>query len=191
MKTYTFSRREKVLLVILAVALLAALWYLLVYQPVQARIASAEAQTAEMQSEITGLQAQQTKMQSMQAEIDRVKASGNVTPLPDYDNQSNVLGELSSILTGLTYNANFADPETDDAGIVRRSVALTFSCDDYAAAKRIVTAIASSRYRDQIQSLSISGGDVAVNTNGIAASRTVSSSSTYTVSMTVVYYEKA
>lgn len=190
MRAYKFSRREKAMLVILVMLLLVALWYLLVYQPVQTRITDAGDETAEAQSEVVVLQAQQAKMQSMQAELDRVKAGGTVTPLPDYDNQSNVLDELSSALTGLTYNVSFADPETDDSGIVRRSVALTFSCGDYASAKRIVNVIASSRYRNQVQSLSISGGGIVTNTSGIAASRATSSSSAYTVSMTVVYYEK-
>ena len=196
MKRYSFSKREKVLLVVLAILLVGALWYLLVYQGTQTRTQQAQQELESAQATLSTQEDQLASMTTMQKELDSLKSSGTAVPLPDYDNQSNVLAELNTILGSVnTYSLSFAEPAVDDNGIVRRTVTLSFGCADYATARATLDAIEASQYRNQIQTCAISSsGSTSTSTNSIVASRsTVTSTSTasYTVSVTVIYCEKA
>lgn len=156
---YTFSAREKILLVILGLVLVLVAWYMFIFTPTSTAIAEAQAAEADIQMEIDAAQLKVNKMTSMQAEIDKVfaEADGDPVPMSSYDNIRNIVNELDAILaTASDYKLDFADIQVGEDGIVRRGVSLSFGCADYQSAKAIIVALEKSHYRCEIDDLKIS-----------------------------------
>lgn len=82
MKRYSFSKREKVLLVVLAILLVGALWYLLVYQGTQTRTQQAQQELESAQATLSTQEDQLASMATMQKELDSLKSSGTAVPCP-------------------------------------------------------------------------------------------------------------
>lgn len=195
---YTFSAREKVLLVILGLVLVLVVWYMMIFTPSSAAVAEAQAAEADVQMEIDTTQLKLSKMTSMQAEIDRVfaEADGDPIPMSSYDNIRNVVNELDVILAAANaYKLDFAEIRISEDGIVRRGVNLTFGCADYQTAKDIVVALEKSNYRCEIDSLTISQSNVdrGTATNDIILNKSDrgegASSSSVSVSAHLTYFE--
>ena len=195
---YTFSAREKVLLVILGLVLVLVVWYMMVLTPCSAAVTEAQAAEADIQTEIDTTQIKLSKMTDMQVEIDRVfaEADGDPVPMSSYDNIRNVVNELDVILAAANdYRLDFAEVEMSDDGIVRRGVNLSFGCSDYQFVKTILVALEDSHYRCEIDSLAIAEKNVdrGAATNDIilntADGGSGSSSSSVTVSVHLTYFE--
>lgn len=195
---YTFSAREKVLLVILGLVLVLVVWYMMIFTPSSAAVAEAQAAEADVQMEIDTTQLKLSKMTSMQAEIDRVfaEADGDPVPMSSYDNIRNVVNELDVILAAANaYKLDFAEIRISEDGIVRRGVNLSFGCADYQTAKDIVVALEKSNYRCEIDSLTISQSNVdrGTATNDIILNKSDrgegASSSSVSVSAHLTYFE--
>mgnify|MGYP001192658673 CR=1 FL=1 len=83
MLDYTFSKREKVLLVILALIAVAILYYEVIYRNVQDQLDSLDSQISETQDEMITDNAKLSKMKVMQTAIDGYKAAGlSATTMP-------------------------------------------------------------------------------------------------------------
>ena len=195
---YTFSAREKVLLVILGLVLVLVVWYMMIFTPSSAAVAEAQAAEADVQMEIDTTQLKLSKMTSMQAEIDRVfaEADGDPVPMSSYDNIRNVVNELDVILAAANaYKLDFAEIRISEDGIVRRGVNLSFGCADYQTAKDTVVALEKSNYRCEIDSLTISQSNVdrGTATNDIILNKSDrgegASSSSVSVSAHLTYFE--
>lgn len=191
--TYTFSKREKTLMVILVIILILALWYWFVYSPYRTAIDQAASDTADKQAELTVATSQYANMQSMQASIDAAyaKAGGNPVAVPAYDNKAFLISELDSILAPASgKQLSFGDLEYPSSGnIVRRPVTITYTTTDYTQAKSILTALSDSRYRCLISDVAI----VMPHASGASATgvvgTNVTDSSMYTVAVKMVYFE--
>ena len=143
-----FTPREKGMLLVLAVLLLALGYMKLFYAPVQQAVEDNQQRQTELQDQAL---IEQTRALKMQA--------GNAVPdaqVPDYDNVQRVMIELNAILArAQEYSLAFDDVSLDDSGLVRRPVELTFKTADYAAAREIINDLYHCRYRCSIQDVSI------------------------------------
>lgn len=196
MLKYTFSKREKVLLVVLACILVLVAWYTLVYQNVNNQITSLNSQIATAQDQAAVDAAKVLQMNSMQKAIDENKAKGvKATALPTYDNVQALMAALSTTLAPTdNYSLKFDNLDWSESDMVKRGVTLSFGCNSYMAAKAVVTAIEQGAYPCTIDSVSMT--DNTVKTTGTysnvgSGSSSVSSTSNYGVSLHVTYYEKA
>ena len=153
-----FTPREKGMLLVLAVLLLALGYMKLFYAPVQQAVEDNQQRQTELQDQALIEQTRALKMQVMEKELEELKA-GNAVPdaqVPDYDNVQRVMIELNAILArAQEYSLAFDDVSLDDSGLVRRPVELTFKTADYAAAREIITDLYHCRYRCSIQDVSI------------------------------------
>lgn len=151
--------REKVLLLILVVLLLALGYFKLVFTPIQEQIRQSHDVAAQEKSELTAMRFQLAQMREMEKSVEAVKADNTVRTLPTYDNSGALLRELHGIFaqTG-EYTVDFSSQlETEDYLVLRR-VELTFETDDYARARDILNALSGSRYANRISDLSIREG---------------------------------
>jgi len=190
---YTFSAREKALLVILGLVLVLVVWYMVIYTPSSEAVAQAKSAEADIQTEIDTTQLKLNKMSSMQEEIDRVfaEADGKPVPMSSYDNIRNVVNELDIILAAANdYRLDFAEVQISDDGIVRRGVNLSFGCPDYQSAKTIIAALEKSNYRCEIESVTISQVNVdrGIATNDIILNKADKGDSTSAASVSVSAY---
>ena len=153
-----FTPREKGMLLVLAVLLLALGYMKLFYAPVQQAVEDNQQRQTELQDQALIEQTRVLKMQVMEKELEELKA-GNAVPdaqVPDYDNVQRVMIELNAILArAQEYSLAFDDVSLDDSGLVRRPVELTFKTADYAAAREIINDLYHCRYRCSIQDVSI------------------------------------
>lgn len=124
-----FTPREKGMLLLLAVLLLALGYMKLFYAPVQQAVEDNQQRQTELQDQALIEQTRALKMQVMEKELEELKA-GNAVPdaqVPDYDNVQRVMIELNAILArAQEYSLAFDDVSLDDSGLVRRPVELTF-----------------------------------------------------------------
>ena len=174
-----FTTREKILMLVLAVVLLACAYYLLVFAPSQSAIENSKTQVSQLESELTINQAMALKTDSMRDELEEKRAAGTrAKKTLDYDSTPAIMKELNGILAGTkTYSLSFADPElSEDGATVRQSASVSFTAASYSAAKSVVKQLVDSTYTSLVTDFSIAAAD-----NGGDANAAV----------TIVYYENA
>lgn len=190
---YSFSLRERVLMLILALILLSAAWYQFVYSNCQDQMTVAQNDVADMQVSIETASTQLASMNSMQATVDAKKAAGvQPTKLPSYDNLQQLTASLNTILANTnSYTLGFTDPVSASGSVMRRDVSLSFTCASYAQAKEVIAALDANSAKCVIGDISISMGAISSSTSSIVTSvvNTSSSSSTVSVSMKLSFYE--
>lgn len=175
MKKSKLSLREFILVGILLVLLLGVCYYMLYYTPLQNDLQSIHNETSEVLSEIELASAKYASMSKMQAELDEIFSNGKdkVTEIAPYDNAKVVMSELNGILSqSLNYKLSFADPVVEADGTVRRTVGMSFSCNGYDSAKRIISNLCNSRWRCLMKNISVSGEDNIVD-NQVTCNATI------------------
>lgn len=159
-----FTKRETVLILVLAIILLVLVYWWFVYRPVQEQMSSYD--TADIDSQIQIEQARAMQKKKMQDEMDSNKQA-NIGEIATYNNLKNEINELNTIVSKATsYSFDFEDPYADGE-IVRRNINLTFTAASYANAEDIIKGLYGCRYRLLIGDLSITpSGDSGVIQDG-------------------------
>ena len=185
MLTYTLSKREKVLILFLALVLVFIAWFMLVFQRANDEIVSIDSEIANVESEMALNQARVAQVESMKAAIAEHEEVGD-RPLevPDYDNMKPLMVELNRVLAAAdTYSIAFDDISMDTtSGFVQRGVKIEFGCESYEAAKVIVSALADGKFPCAIDTVSISDNSI----GGLSRS----SGSNVSVSLRLTYLER-
>ena len=121
------SPRERTLLIIFAVLLAGALYYLFFLSPLQTKTTQVAGEISDAEDNLDTAQIKLQKKKSMQDELDKIfaDANGNPTKIPDYDNVQAVIKELNKILSeSEQYSLDFGDLEDSANSIVRRPVGM-------------------------------------------------------------------
>jgi len=176
-----FTKREEILLLILALILLAELYYLLVHQRVKNEFAEAEMRTEIAQVSYDMEAAKAEKKQEMLKKIEKATADESVRPLPDYDNATNVVAYLNGVLAAAEeYNLVFNAVDFSSYAAMR-PISMSFSCLGYATVRGIVSQLETGPYYCEVTGLSMSAeGGISDMTAGLVS-----------VQMTAVFYEYA
>ena len=148
-----FTTKEKVLLIILFVALLALAYYFLVDMNVRDALERAESQKVALETELTVVQARVTQLRKMQAEIEKVKTDGTFKQMPSYNNSKEVTKLLNNVLGELGYRISFSNV-SQEGNLVRRSLTLAFTANDYETVQQVLAGLAGSEYRCLIGNVS-------------------------------------
>jgi len=176
-----FTTREKILLLILSLILLAELYYLLVHQKVERDLADAQARIEAATVLYDAESARAAKKEDMVKKIREAKEDNGTRPLPDYDNATNVVAYLNGVMASAEgFNLVFNTVDFSNY-VAMRSINMSFSCPGYPAVKDIVTQLENGPYFCEVIGLSMSGGDRINDTSGANVS----------VQMTAVFYEYA
>ena len=185
---YTFSTREKVLIVVLAVIVLALLWYVFIFQGINNQIKAVEADISTAENTVTVDTGKLAQQKNMQSAIERYKAAGaRSVEVPTYDNIQNVMTQLNGVLSSTaSYSMVFDDIETASDGNYERGVTLTFSCASYADAVNVITNLAHGSYPCRVDECSITDSTRSSRT----ASSNANSSAGVSVSAHLTYTEK-
>lgn len=175
-----FSKREKALLVILALLILVALYYFFVQRPVTETLETADSQIENLKIQGDVLEARAIKMNNMKKEIEQLKASGNAVDIPEYDNLATVITFLNTVLSGKEdYVATFAEPTLGGDNIARRSVQISFTAPSYESAKAAVEALQNCPFLCRVDGVQMAPANNASLTN----------SKSVATSVTIVFYE--
>lgn len=163
MITYKLSRREKALLVVFIIVLIALAWFAFVYRGTTDQYNKLESEIKATESAIEVDTVRVAQMNTMKQVIEQRKAEGAVkAQIPEYDNLKPLMDELNRIMgAAATYSLAFDQLDsTTSTEYVYRGVRIDFSCDSYAAAESIVNALANGAYPCVIDSVSIVDGSV-------------------------------
>ena len=154
---HVFTNREKILLVILAVLLIAVGYWKLILTPINDSIDALRQQTASEQDALIQDSARAARLTQMKAELETLLSDPNAKPLPDFDNSEKLLVELNTILSGTDYTLNFANPTPLETGsaILARPISLTFEVSTYSAARAVLDALHDSQYVNLISDLNM------------------------------------
>ena len=175
-----FTTREKILMVILAVIILGAVYYLFVYAPSTSAIESANSQISQVQSEVSIQEAISAQRDATKSQLEELKSSGHVSQkTPKYDNTSKTVAQINKALKkARTYSLSFQDPEqSEDGSAMRHVCSINYTASSYAAAKSIVEELMDGKYSCLVSDFSISMG-----------SQTSDKEATATVN--IIYYER-
>ena len=76
------STREKVMLLVLAVIVIALGYFKLIYEPINDQIADYQSRMEQEQTENASLAVRLAQMRKMEKAVEEIKASGDVTAIP-------------------------------------------------------------------------------------------------------------
>ena len=187
-----FTKREKVMLVILVVLIIGIGYLKLLLEPINAGIENYQQLEAMEQDQILLNAALVQEKHQMERELTELFASGDPSPIPEYDNSAALLVELHKILDGSTeYTLNFTGTSPMDVQyLVGRPVNLTFRTASYPAARKIIDQLHDSSNINSISDLSIQFNSD--HSQIIYWNESTEDSNKYpiAVSLTITYYER-
>lgn len=152
-----FTRREKMLLTILALLLVFAVYLYAVQQPVAEALDRLHAEQLEMEDALMLLQAKQLRLQAMRTELETVLTYSNPAEIPEYDNLQLLMIFLDDVMEVTTdYSLSFQPVHTEqDARVVRRVISMSFTCPSYPDARTVAERLRDSPFRCQVGDLSL------------------------------------
>lgn len=182
----SFTKREKVMVVVLLLLLVGVAYFYALYTPTKNQLAQLENERYTLESELMVLQAEQAEILRLQAELERIQAEaaagGVQTSVQDYDNFNAMMDQLNMLMKGTTeYSMNFGTVDMSNE-IVRRPVTMNFKCNTYSNAKEILKQLATGPFRCQIS-------DLAINANNGQNSNVGINRGPVTVAVTITYFE--
>ncbi len=133
-----FTRREKVLLVLLSLIMIGLSYYRFVDMPVRESIEKSNAEIANLEVEAQTLQARVTFLRNLQAQLDAMKEAGELSYMPSYNSSKAEVEFLNDIL-GETekYSITFANV-TRSGNQIRRNFTLQYTTANYTEAEAIL-----------------------------------------------------
>lgn len=162
-----FTVREKIMLLVLTLILLAVGYYLVVDQPIRTAINEAKSQQEELSTEMMLLQTKAASLSRMQSELDSIEQGGSLGKMESYNNSKAELDELNQLLQDAnTYDISFSDV-TRDGDLIRRSFSLTFSASDYNKAADLVNSLCTGEWRCIVSDLRFVAGDDNLETGSV------------------------
>lgn len=157
-----FSKREKILLLVLVLMILGLLYYVAVQKTIVRTTKEAELRIIEAEAALEIEEIKLAKLNSMQQKLDALEGGNSVfARIPDYDNIQPLMIELNNILAKAKgYNLSFLDIDFTE-GLARRTINMSYVADNYETAKGILRDLSTCKYKSLVGSVgfSSSGND--------------------------------
>ncbi len=151
-----FTGREKVLMVILAVIVIALGYFKLILGPINDSVDYYKGETTLEQTMVDENATRLLQLQKMKAAVAEIKAAGTEKAIPQYDNSGRLMVELYGILGSTEeYSLDYSSGVVEDGYIILRPIKLSFKTTTYAQARGILDALSGSDNVNQISDLDI------------------------------------
>ena len=160
--------REKAMLLVLALVVIALGYYNLLLRPINEQIAEYNSAVASEQTELVTDMALVAKKNKMESALTEFRKNTDAKPIPLSDNSQKLMLELHEILADATsYSLGFSQGTKTEGYIILRPISLTFSTGTYAQSRAIIDALCESEYMNKISDLNIqtSSGRTGVQTS--------------------------
>ncbi len=170
MLMHSFTKREKIILIIAAIALLIGFYFLVIHYPVKTRLAEIDAEKLTVEDERMIADVKLAGYNKMKKELDEIFAmpAEELTYMPEYDNAVVLMSILDGIIPRSGYS--ISQSVSQEGTIAARSVNFNFTADDYMQAKQVLGKLQNTGYRCLMQDLTISPGDGSVTGRDIKVS---------------------
>ena len=145
--TRNFSRKEKVLIVLMVIVLLILAYSQFVDKPIKQSIEDERSQQNSIRTEIEAVNSQILEMEQMQQEIAELESIGKIILMPPYNASQKETNFISNVLqTTKGFNIAIADC-TRNGDQIRRQFTVTFTTDTYKEMEWFLTKVSECPYR--------------------------------------------
>ena len=159
----SFSRRESILLLILAVVLIVGVYYLVVVKGTSDTIQQNESEYAEVQTEVATGKTLLAQRKAMKAELDSLGSNASLPVVGTYDNLAAEVDALNGLLGNAeAYNISFDAPKLSGT-TVRRDATITFTMSDTAQVTDVIKALDKGSWACDVKDVAVSA---AFNSDG-------------------------
>lgn len=174
------TRREKILLLVLALVGVVGLYFCLVHYPIAERTDEIEAERAEIADKTVVAEVRSGIYKSMRSELDEIfkMPEDELTVMPKYDNIGVLMQYFNTIFADVAPEIQYDSVRTED-GVVLRTVRFTFTAKDYAEAKSVIDNLTGTGFRSLLSDLSFTPDEGDLEAGRVR------------VSGTAVFYEQA
>lgn len=157
------TNRERVLLTLLCLILLASGYVMLFYMPQNSQQERCAVELEEVRTQTETARRRLDEKHRMEQELKALSSDGAPKEMAGFDNLQPIMTELNTILASTSeFSLNFAAAD-DTQSIVRRSISMNFTAKDYKTAKAVLQQLHDSRYRCMLENVSLSLGEGASN----------------------------
>ncbi len=188
----SFSRREKVMLVILALILVVGLYVLLVQRPVEAKLDELALEVEDLDLKTQVAQIKLGQRNKMKKELDEIFAlpQDEITVMPPYDNLETLMVQFNAIFMGLEPKLSFPEVQFNE-GIATRPIQFEVVVPSYDQARAILTRLTRTGYRSLLDGLSITPADATVSSRDVLLAGRSIQQGNVAVRGTIYFYELA
>ncbi len=142
-----FTSKEKAMLLVLGLLLLALSYYRFLWVPTSESMTRARDRADSLQNELTLTLVKEARLKKMQEELDSLGKLELASRMGSYNNSKAELTLLNSVLEEAdSYYITFSSV-TRDGDQIRRSFRLEFTADNFAQVKQIMRHLTESEYR--------------------------------------------
>ncbi|WP_026664549.1 type II secretion system protein GspM [Butyrivibrio sp. FC2001] len=146
---------EKILLVILGIVIIGALYYLLIFTPIENGIEAARSEQQALETELSVTKARLEKIERMQADVSSEDKSG-ISYMPSYNAGKEEIDFLHTLLGKATdYSVKFTNISREE-DLIRRDFAMSYTAGSLAQAEKILKELEDSELRCLVGDMSIS-----------------------------------
>ena len=148
-----FTLKEKILLLILSLALIGLAYYQFIDQPVRRELTAAKSEQETLQIELDAVQIQLAQLKKMEQELDSLSNDNTLGIMGSYNNSKAEIALLNDILEDTQqYSIAFSDV-TRNGDLIRRNFSLQFTASDYEEAVQMLTRLSRSECRCRLGNL--------------------------------------
>ena len=142
-----FTLKEKILLLILSLALIGLAYYQFNDQPVRRELDAAKYEKETLQIELDAVQMQLAQLKRMEQELENLSKDSTLGVMGSYNNSKAEIALLNDILEDTQqYSIAFSDV-TRNGDLIRRNFTLQFTASDYEEAIQMLTQLSRSECR--------------------------------------------
>lgn len=168
--TREFTKREKILILALAVILVLLAYYRFVHIPVGEAISTATITQYQLQDEEVIAQTKAQKAMAQSSEMNALKSLDSIGVMPSYNGSKEELALLNMVLAGTDdYSVNFTTI-TREGNQIRRNFELSYVTPDFASAEMILANLENGGYRMLIDDVVMTTNDRRTGEPGINVS---------------------
>lgn len=172
------TKREKVLLLVLIVLVVALGYFKLILEPINDQVTSYRSAMEVEQSALDIDLIRAAQMDKMQQTVEELKASGTLHSIPRYDNSGSLMIELHKIMEKtLDYSLDCSQGTAQESYIMLRPIVMTYRTATYAQARQIIDELCESENISQISNV-----DIRVRSGGTGGS-------SVTTTLVITYFE--
>ena len=159
-----FTTTEKILIAVLALILLALMYYQFVDRTVRNTVQNAEREAQSLELEIDAAQTQAMRLRNLQNTLDELEAQGKLSWMGSYNNSKPEVRFLNDLLADtLTYSIDFSQV-TRKGNQIRRSFKLKYQTGGYRSAREIIENLLACENRCLVSGIKCTIGSAGLTT---------------------------
>lgn len=160
----SFTKREKIVLFVVAIALVIGFYFLTISYPVKNRLEEIELEKIDVEDQTTIATAVLANYNKMKNELEEIKSlpEESLTYMPEYDNKQTLIYYFNSVFAETAPDLRF-DAAKIEGNIASRTISFNFTADNFESAKEILRLLTGTGFRCSMQNLTVSptNGDLA------------------------------